>query len=182
MWRGRGYVARLWGLWGTNMVYRSPILIWWPGYIGRNNRPEKIFHVIFGGQKYDFFDFSYICTILCGMINIRFLDTFRVPKGQFPAKYHISGHYLTYYQILKKRIFWHFFMIFGNLPISEVAGIGRKWPDIWKNHKNLFFGLQRSVFIPKTSIYTHWIRFYSRLNTLQFWRFFVFLKFGWFYT
>ena len=91
------------------------------GIIGR----KKFFFLDFGGQKSDFLDFSQNWTILCRMVNIGFLRTFRAPKSQFPAKYHISGHYIEYLRILKNRIFCDFSRFLRIFSIWFVAGIGR---------------------------------------------------------
>ena len=134
------------------MVYWSLVLLWWPVHIGRKIRPRKFFYIDFDGQKCDFFCFLENMAKLCRMFNIGFLGAFRGPKDQFPAKYHISGHYITKYGFLKNRIFCDFLMIFLILQIWFVAGIGRKWPDRWNIIKNVFLGLFRSVFIPITLI------------------------------
>ena len=134
------------------MVYWSLVLLWWPVHIGRKIRPRKIFYIDFDGQKCDFFCFLENMAKLCRMFNIGFLGAFRGPKDQSPAKYHISGHYITKYGFLKNRIFGDFLVIFLILPIWFVAGIGRKWPDRWNIIKNVFLGLFRSVFIPITLI------------------------------
>ena len=89
------------------------------------------------------------------MVNIGFLGAFRGPEGRFPAKYHISGHYITKYRFLKNRDFFDFMIIFVIFPIWMMAGIGRKWPDTLKVFKNVFFGLFRSVFMPITRILHH---------------------------
>ena len=136
-------------------MYWPPILICWPGHIGQNILPEKIFYADFGGEKCDFFDFFQNIAISCRMVNIGFLGAFRGLKDQFPAKYHISGHYGTKYRFLKNRIFGDFLMIFLILPIWFLAGIGRKWSDRCNIIKNLFLGLFKSVFIPIPSIYLH---------------------------
>jgi len=135
------------------MMYRSPILIWWPGLIGKKNRLWKIFYHDFGGQKSDFFDFLSNVAILRGMVNIGFLGAFRAPKGQFPAKYHISGHHIKKYRLFKNRIFCDFSRFFRFWPIWLVAGIGRKWPEHPKIFKNVFLRLFRSVFMPIACIY-----------------------------
>ena len=77
---------------------------------------KKIYHD-FGGQKYDFFDFLQNGVILRGMVNIGFLGAFRAPKGQFPAKYHISGHYIRKYGLLKNRNFRDFLRFFRFWPM-----------------------------------------------------------------
>ena len=64
---------------------------------------------------------------LCRMFNIGFLGAFRGPKFQFPAKYHISGHYVTKYGFLKNRIFWRFFDDF--LDFANVIR-GRDRPEV----------------------------------------------------
>ena len=135
------------------MVYWSLVLLWWPVHIGRKIRPRNFFYIDFDGIKCDFF-FCFLENMakLCRMFNIGFLGAFRGPKDQFPAKYHISGHYGTKYRFLKNRIFGDFLMIFLIFPIRFVAGIGRKWPDRWNIIKNVFLGLFRSVFIPMTPI------------------------------
>ena len=63
------------------------------------------------------------------MVNIGFLGAFRGLKDQFPAKYHISGHYVTKHGFLKNRIsgdFFDDFLDFANLirgrDRPEVAG------------------------------------------------------------
>ena len=134
------------------MVYWSLVLLWWPVHIGRKIRPRKFFCIDFDGPKCDFFCFLENMAELYRMVNIGFLGAFRGLKDQFPAKYHISGHYGTKYRFLKNRIFGDFLMIFLILPIWFVAGIGRKWPDRSNIIKNVFFGLFRSVFIPMTPI------------------------------
>ena len=76
-----------------------------------------------------FFFFLEKMAKLCRMFNIGFLGAFRGPKHQSPAKYHISGHYITKYGFLKNRIFGDFFddfLDFANLirgrDRPEVAG------------------------------------------------------------
>ena len=59
-----------------------------------------------------FFDFFQNVAISCKMVNIGFLGTFKGPKGQFSAKYHISGHYNTKYRLFKNRIFCDFSRFF----------------------------------------------------------------------
>ena len=85
------------------------------------HRPEysagKNFYADFGGTKCDFFDFFQNIAISCRMVNIGFLGAFRGPEGRFPAKYHISGHYITKYRFLKNRDFFDFLMIFVIFPI-----------------------------------------------------------------
>ena len=66
--------------------------------VGQNNWPEKTFYADFGGEKCDFFDFFQniaISMISCRMVNIGVLGAFRSPEGRFPAKDHISRHYIT---------------------------------------------------------------------------------------
>ena len=135
------------------MMFWSPILFWWPGHIGRNNRPEKIFFLNFGGQKSDFFDFLKNWTILCRMVNIGFLRTFRGPKGRFPAKYHISGHYMEYLRILKNRIFCDFLRFLRNFSIWLAAGIGRNQSYRPEIIKNVILKLFRCLFIYKSCLY-----------------------------
>ena len=116
---------------------------------------EKFFTSILMVQSAIFFCFLQFLenmVKLFRMVNICFLGAFRGLKDQFPAKYHISGHYITKYGFLKNRIFGDFLMIFLILPIWFVAGIGRKWPDRWNIIKNVFLGLFRSVFMPITLI------------------------------
>ena len=134
-------------------MYRSPILVWWPDHIGQKNRLRKIFYHDFWGGKYDFFNFLWNVTISRRKVNIRFLGAFRVPKGQFPAKYHIFSHYITKYRFLKNRIFYDFSWFFGFLLMQYVAGIGRKCPGTSKIVRNVFLRLFRSVFMPIACIY-----------------------------
>ena len=148
--RGGVHTPRLWGFGGGNRIYWPPILICWPDHIGQNIRPEKNLYADFGDEKYDFFDFFQNIAILGRMVNIGFLRAFWGPKGRFPAKYHISGHYRTKYRFSKNRDFFDFLMIFVIFPTWLVAGIGRKWPDTQNIFKNVFFGLFRSIFMPIT--------------------------------
>ena len=78
---------------------------------------EKNFIMILGVKKSIFFDFLKNDAILRGMVNIGFLNAFRAPKGWFPAKYHISGHYIKNYGFLKNRIFRDFLRFFRFWPI-----------------------------------------------------------------
>ena len=85
-----------------------------------HNRPEKIFYADFGGEKCDFFDFFQNIAISSRMVNIGFLGAFRAPEGRFPAKYHISGHYITH--VGKQRggpCVCHFFSKKNSILISE---------------------------------------------------------------
>ena len=104
--------------------YLNIIGIWWhvngiliPGIalVADPHRPKnssrKIFLIDFDGPKYDFFCFLENMAELCNMVNMDFLGAFRGPKYQFPAKYHISGHYVTKYGFLKSCIFGDFLMI-----------------------------------------------------------------------
>ena len=45
-------------------------------------------------------------------VNIGFLGALRGLTDLFPAKNHISGHYITIYRLLKKSIFSNFWTIF----------------------------------------------------------------------
>ena len=89
------------------------------------HRPEysagKIFYADFGGEKCDFFDFFQNIAISCRMVNIGFLGAFRGPEGRFPAKYHISGHYIIKYRFFKNRNF---------SKIDILLYSGQKY-DIW---------------------------------------------------
>ena len=118
-----------------------------------------------------FFDFFQNIAILGRMVNIGFLKAFWGPKGRFPAKYHISGHYRTKYRFSKNRDFFDFLMIFVIFPTRLVAGIGRKWPDTQKIFKNVFFGLFRSIFIPITLNQHNQIPIYDHLIFARFWQF-----------
>ena len=149
--KGKG-TSRFLEFGGGYMVYWSLVLLWRPVYIGREIRPGNFFYIDFNGKKFDFFCFLKNMAILCRMVNISFLKSFRGPKDQFPAKYHISGHYVAKYGFLKNRIFGDFLMIFLILPIWFVAGIGRGWPERWNIIRNVFLGLFRRVFIPITLI------------------------------
>ena len=63
------------------------------------------------------------------MVNIGFLGAFRGLKDQFPAKYHISGHYGTEYRFLKNRIF--FLRFFFDVFLDFVNLIrGRDRPEV----------------------------------------------------
>ena len=118
-----------------------------------------------------FFYFFQNIAIPCRMVNIGFLGAFRGLEGRFPAKYHISGHYITKYRFLKNRDFFDFLMIFTIFPIWMMAGIGRKLPNTSKIFINVFLGLFRSVFMPITLIQPHQIEFYDHLKFAYFWRF-----------
>ena len=72
---------------------------------------KKLLSWFWGSKnRFFFFYFSKNDAILRGMVNIRFLNAFRAPKSRFPAKYHISGHYI------KNMDFWKigFFSILGD--------------------------------------------------------------------
>ena len=91
--------------------------------------------------------------ILCRMVNIGFLRTFRGPKGRFPAKYHISGHYMEYLRILKNRIFCDFLRFLRNFSIWLAAGIGRNQSYRPEIIKNVILKLFRCLFIYKSCLY-----------------------------
>ena len=148
------------------MVYNEIIGVWGHQYglsipnialVARTHRPKKstlkFFLPWFLGSKMRFFHFSSIEAILSRGVNIGFLGTFRGPKGRFPAKNHISGHYIKKYRFLKNRIFWHFLWVLRILLMRLVAEIGRKWTEIYEIVKNVFLRLFRCVFVPMASIY-----------------------------
>ena len=147
------HATRQWGFGGTNRVYQSPISIWPPDHIGQKNRLWKIFYHDFWSKKYDFLNFFSNIAILRRWVNIGFPGAFRASKGQFPAKYHISGHHTKKYRLFKNRIFCDFLRFFRFWPIWLVAGIGRKWPEHPKIFKNVFLRLFRSVFMPIACTY-----------------------------
>ena len=65
---------------------------------------ENFYHD-FGGKKSDFCDIFSNEAILRREVNMGFLDTFHGPKGQFPAKNHISSHHIKNFRFLTNRIF-----------------------------------------------------------------------------
>ena len=111
------------------------------------------------------------------MVNIGFLRTFRGPKGQFPAKYHISGHYIEYLRILKNRIFCHFSRFFRIFSMYFAAGIGRNQSNRPEIIINVFLKLFRCLFIYKSFVYDRQIIIHGLFFKTHFSGFFAIFDF-----
>ena len=93
-------LSPLW-IWGNVYGVLIPGIALVAGPHRPENSAEKIFYIDFDGQKCDFF--------LLFRKYDQIVEAFRGPKDRFPAKYDISGHYVTKYGFLKNRILGDFF-------------------------------------------------------------------------